>query len=145
MKIQVRARLFLQRVAIAALVLGGIYFSIKNLQDVMAMTSRDGDHITPWEIRFQPIKKLLPFKRGVVGYLTNSDVLGTGITGNEEGEYTLTQYTMSPIIISRGMNREWVIADLNTKAFQIWSASNYGQFRVYSLGDDLFLFHRLSQ
>jgi hypothetical protein len=140
-----KIRFYLLRAALAALMMGGVYFSFKNLQAAIAMTKLDGDHITPWETRFQAVKKLLPFKRGVVGYLTNSDVLGTSITNNEQGQYTLTQYTLSPIIIVRGMNADWVVADLNTKAFQIWRESNYGHFRIYSLGDDLFLFRRLNQ
>jgi hypothetical protein len=145
MNLRMLSRSSLQKGLILALALGGIYFGYRNLQDTLAMTAMDGDHITPWEARFQPVKRLLPFKRGVVGYLTNSDILGTSMTSNEQGEYTLTQYAMSPIILRRGMEQDWIIAILDTRAYQIWNKAHGTGYQVYGLGDDLFLFHRLSQ
>lgn len=138
-------RLILQRVMIAGIVVAGIYFSIQNLRHAVAIGSLASDPVTQWEVRFKPVKKLLPFQRGTVGYITNSDVPGASFDpNNEEGEYTLTQYTMAPIILVRGDNQEWTIASLNSKAYQIWSRSNQGQFHVIPLNDNLYLFHRLT-
>jgi len=138
-------RFILKQVMLAGIIVASIYFSIQNLRNAMAIGNLGSDPITEWEVRFNAVKKLLPFKRGVVGYLTNSDVPGASYdANNEQGEYTLTQYTMAPIILVRGDNEEWTIADLNSKAYQIWSQSNHGEFRVVPMKDDLFLLQRLT-
>ncbi|HUH96386.1 MAG TPA: hypothetical protein VLZ89_03450 [Anaerolineales bacterium] len=138
-------RLVLQRALLAGISVASIYFGVQNLRRAMAIGSLGSDPVTQWELRFQPVKKLLPFKRGVIGYITNSDVPGAHYdANNEQGEYTLTQYTMAPIILVRGDQPDWTLANLNSKAFQIWSQANRGQFRVIPLNDNLYLLHRLA-
>jgi len=138
-------RFVLQRVILAGIIAASIYFGFQNLRSAMAIGSLTSDPVTQWEVRFQAVKKLLPFQRGVIGYLTNSDVPGAKYdVNNEDGEYTLTQYSMAPIILVRGDHEEWTIANLNSKAFQLWSQSNHGQFRVIPLKDDLYLLQRLT-
>ena len=138
-------RLILQRVMLAGIVVTSIYFGVQNLRTAIAVGNPSSDPVTKWEIRFNAVKNLLPFQRGVVGYLTNSDVPGAIYdANNEQGEYTLTQYTMAPIILVRGDNEEWTIANLNNKAIQIWSQSNHGEFRVIPLNDNLYLLHRVA-
>ena len=138
-------RLIFQRVMLAGMIVAGFYFGVQNLRAAIAVGNLSGDPVTKWEVRFQPIKKLLPFRRGVVGYITNSDVPGASYdANNEQGEYTLTQYTMAPIILVRGDDEEWTIASLNSKAYQIWSQSNHGKFRVTPLNDNLYLLQRLT-
>ena len=138
-------RLILQRMMLAGIIVTSIYFGFQNLRTAIAIGNLNNDPISEWEVRFQPIKKLLPFRRGVVGYITNSDVPGAKYdANNEQGEYTLTQYAMAPIILVRGDNEEWTIADLNNKAYQIWSQSNHSEFRVIPMKDDLFLLQRLT-
>jgi len=138
-------RLILKQVMLVGIVVASIYFGFQNLRTAIAIGNLNSDPVTKWEVRFNAVKKLLPFKRGVVGYLTNSDVPGAIYdANNEQGEYTLTQYTMAPIILVRGDNEEWTIANLNSKAFQIWSQSNHGEFYVVPLNDNLYLLHRVA-
>ena len=138
-------RSVLQRVMLVGIMAASIYFGVQNLRAAIGIGALNSDPVTKWEVRFQAVKKLLPFKRGVIGYITNSDVPGAKYdVNNEEGEYTLTQYTMAPIILVRGDNQEWTLANLNSQAYQIWSQSNHGQFRVTPLKDDLYLLQRLT-
>jgi hypothetical protein len=138
-------RFFLQRVMLAGIVAASIYFGVQNLRNATVIGNLDTDPVTQWELRFQPVKKLLPFQRGVIGYITNSDVPGAKYdVNNEEGEYTLTQYSMAPIILVRGSNEAWTLAIFNSKAFQLWSQSNHGQFRVFLMKDNLYLLQRLA-
>jgi hypothetical protein len=137
-------RSILQRLMLAGIIVAGIYFGIQNLQAAISVGNLNSDPVTEWEVRFQPVKKILPFKRGVIGFLQNSDVLGGSPDSNEQGEYTLTQYAMSPIILVRGDNEPWTLAIFNSKAFQVWGKSNRGQFRVIPLNDNLYLFQRLT-
>jgi len=138
-------RLILKQVMLFGIIMASIYFGFQNLRSAVAIGNLNSDPVTKWEVRFNAVKKLLPFKRGVVGYLTNSDVPGAIYdANNEQGEYTLTQYSMAPIILVRGDNEEWTIANLNSKAFQIWSQSNHGEFRDFPLNDNLYLLHRVA-
>jgi hypothetical protein len=138
-------RLILQRLMLAGMIMASIYFGIQNLRNAIAIGNLNNDPVSEWEVRFQAVKKLLPFQRGVVGYITNSDVPGAKYDpNNEQGEYTLTQYTMAPIILVRGDHEAWTIANLNSKAFQLWSQSNHGEFRIIPMKDDLYLLQRLT-
>jgi hypothetical protein len=138
-------RLILKQVMLAGIMVTSIYFGVQNVRAAIAVGNLSSDPVTKWEVRFNAVKELLPFKRGVVGYLTNSNVPGASYdANNEQGEYTLTQYTMSPIILVQGDNEEWTVANLNSKAYQIWSQSNHGEFRVIPLKDDLYLLQRLA-
>jgi hypothetical protein len=138
-------RLIVQRVMLAGIVVTSIYFGVQNLRTAIAVGNLSSDPVTKWEVRFNAVKKLLPFQRGVIGYLTNSDVPGAIYdANNEQGEYTLTQYTMAPIILVHGDNEEWTIANLNNKAYQIWSQLNHGEFHVFPLNDNLYLLHRVA-
>ena len=140
-----KLRFVLQWFMLAGIVLASIYFSIQNLRATTTVGNPNVDTISQWELRFDPIKKILPFKRGVIGYITNSDVPGMGFDpSNEEGEYTLTQYAMSPIILVRGDNEEWTIANLSSKAFQAWSQLNRDKFRIIPMNDNLYLLQRLT-
>jgi len=138
-------RLVLQRVVLAGIIVASIYFGFQNLRYAMAIGNLTNDPVTQWEVRFQAVKKILPFKRGVIGYITNSDVPGAIYNANnEQGEYTLTQYTMAPIILVHGDDEEWTLANLNGRAFQTWSQANQGRFRVTPLKDNLYLLQRLN-
>ena len=62
---------------------------------------------------------------------------------NDEGEYVLTQYVMSPVIIVKGTAQEWNIANLDRQAFDMWSRSNQGKFEVTAFKGGLYLLHRI--
>jgi hypothetical protein len=135
---------WLQRGVIVLIVLSSLYASIQNLISTKDLGSIKDDPVADWEIRFGPIKEQLPFKRGVVGYLSDSSIPWVSYNAaNDEGEYVLTQYALAPIIIVKGTNQEWNIANLDKDAFAKWSETNRGQFEVIPFKDKLYLLHRL--
>jgi hypothetical protein len=137
---------WLQRAVIVLIVLASLYASIRNLIATKDLGSFTDDPVADWEVRFGPIKEQLPFKRGVVGYISDSNVPGAAFNAaNDEGEYVLAQYVLAPIIIVRGTDQEWNIGNLDKPAFDIWSRSNQGQFEVISFKDKLYLFHRVGK
>ncbi len=137
---------WLQRGVIALIVLASLYASIRNLISTKDLGSTTDDPVADWEVRFGPIKAQLPFKRGVVGYISDSSVPGVSYNAaNDEGEYVLTQYALAPIIIVKGTNQEWNIANLDKAAYALWSKTNQGQFEVIPFKDKLYLLHRLKK
>ena len=135
---------WLQRGVVVLIVLASLYASIWNLISTKDFGSVNDDPVADWEIRFGPLKEKLPFKRGVVGYISDSSIPGVSFNAaNDEGEYVLTQYALAPIIIVKGTDQEWNIANLDRDAYAVWSKTNQGQFEVIPFKDKLYLLHRI--
>ena len=134
---------WLQRLALGLIVLASVAASIQNLLATRSLGSVSDDPVADWEKRFEPIRARLPFKRGVVGYISDASVPGMPYdAANDEGEYVLTQYALAPIIIVKGTNQEWNIANLDRAAFAAWQQANGGTFDVTPFKGGLYLLHR---
>ncbi len=134
---------WLQRGLILLLVAGSLLASVQNLISTKGLGTIGDDPVADWEKRFAPIKAQLPFRRGFVGYISDSNVPGASYdAANDEGEYVLTQYVLAPIIIIRGTNQEWNIANLDRQSFELWSKSHQGTFDVTTFKGGLYLLHR---
>ncbi len=133
-----------QRLFLVLLVAIGLYASIRNLISTRDLGSTSDDPVADWEKRFTALKQRLPFERGVVGYISDSSIPGVSYdAANDEGEYVLTQYVMSPIVIVKGTDQEWDIANLSRPAFEQWSKANAGKFEVTAYKGGLYLLHRI--
>lgn len=104
----------------------------------------DGPFFAEWEKRFEPIKEALPFAYGVIGYAADWDIPGLEYDpANTEAEHVLTQYALSPIVVSRDTSREWVIANMTAADFEAWFGLQEGEFEVTRYRYNLYLVHRL--
>jgi len=137
---------WLQRILLGLIIAASLYASIQNLIASQDLGSIHDDPVLDFEKRFEPLKAKLPFQRGVVGYISASSVPGAVYdSNNDQGEYVLTQYVMSPIIIVTGTDQEWNIGNLKPDAYKIWSQSNHGQFEVFQFKGNLYLFHKVGK
>jgi hypothetical protein len=137
---------WLQRGLLTVIVLASLYASVRNLISTKDLGSTSDDPVADWEKRFEPLKEGLPFKRGVMGYISDSSIPGISFNAaNDEGEYVLTQYVMAPIIIVKGTNQEWNIGNLGKQAYEAWSKTNQGQFEVMPFKGNIYLFHRVKK
>ncbi len=135
---------WLQRLFLVLLVAAGLAASVQNLIGTKNLGSISDDPVADWEKRFAPIKQRIPFERGLVGYISDSSVPGASFdAANDEGEYVLTQYVMSPIVIVKGTGQQWNIANLSRQAYELWSKSNQGKFEVAAFKGNLYLLHRI--
>ncbi len=133
-----------QRGIIVLILIASLYASIQNLISTRELGSVSDDPVADWEKRFAPIKERLPFQRGLVGYISDSNVSGASYNAaNDEGEYVLTQYVLAPIVIVKGTAKEWNIANLDRPAYELWSKSNQDQFEVIPFKGGLYLLHRI--
>ena len=136
--------LWLQRVTLGLIAAASLYASVQNLLSTRELGSIAEDPVAQWEIRFGPLKEQLPFVRGLVGYISESDVEGAEFDpANDEGEYILTQYALAPIIIARGTKQEWNVANLSKEAFARWSSREGAGFDVLPLQGGLYVLHRI--
>ena len=135
--------LWLRRVFVGLIAAASLYASIQNLISTRELGSISEDPVAQWEVRFSRLKRQLPFDRGVVGYISDSDVSGAAYdAANDEGEYILTQYALAPVIIVRGTDQKLNVANLSQEALQLWSARNQGEFEILPLGSGLYLLSR---
>jgi hypothetical protein len=122
-----------------------LFVGWKNLQTIKNAEYNAGEPVAEWERRFEPLKKILPLTRGVVGYVSDSDVPGINYWDpNDQIQYTLTQYTMAPIIINKGDDFEWIIGVLSKSGYQDWARSHTGKFEFIFLKNSIYLIHRLN-
>lgn len=128
------------------IVLGSLSASIQNLLSTRELGSIRDDPVADWEKRFEPLKKRLPFVRGVVGYISDADVPGVTFSSpNDQGEYVLAQYVLAPLVIVRGVEQEWNVGNLSRTAYEVWSHSNQGQFEVTEFQGGVYLLHRVGR
>ena len=94
---------WVQAGALILIVLGSLSASIQNLVSTRDLGSTSDDPVADWEKRFEPLKKQLPFVRGVVGYISDSSIPGVSFdSANDQGEYVLAQYVLAPISHCQG-------------------------------------------
>jgi hypothetical protein len=137
---------WLRRGLLGVILLGSLAASTQNLFATRNLGSTTDDPVADWEARFQPVKAMLPFQRGFVGYISDSAVPGIPYdAANEEGEYILTQYAMAPVIIVKGTDQEWNVGNLSGLAFQEWNARHAGVFQITPLKGSLYLLQRIGQ
>jgi len=137
---------WLQRLLLGLIIVASLYASVQNLIASKDLGSIHDDPVLDWEKRFVPLKERLPFKRGVVGYISASSVPGAIYdSNNDQGEYVLAQYVMAPIIIIKGTDQEWNIGNLKPDAYKIWSQSNHGQFEVFPFKGNIYLIHKVGK
>lgn len=137
---------WLQIIFLGLIVAAGIYGSIQNLISTKDLGNLHEDTVLEWEKRFEPLKKRLPFNRGLIGYISDSSVPGAVYdANNDQGEYVLVQYVMSPIIIIKGTDQEWNIANLRPDAYKLWSQSNQNKFEVIQFSGNIYLLHKAGQ
>jgi hypothetical protein len=136
--------LWLQRVFLGLVAAAALYASVQNLISTRELGSMSEDPVARWETRFGPLKEELPFVRGTVGYISDSDVPGAEFdAANDEGEYILTQYALAPIIIVRGTDQEWNVLNLSREAFELWDAQADPSAEVLPFRGGLYLLHRI--
>ncbi len=133
-----------RRVLLAAFLLLEIYIGWKNFRDIAATENAAGEPVAEWERRFAPLKKIMPFAHGTVGYVSDSPVTGIDYYNpDDQIEYTLTQYVMAPVVVRKGAAHEWIIGNFSKQGYEDWMRANPGPFEVTALNYGVYLIHRL--
>jgi hypothetical protein len=136
----------IRRAAFALFLMVEIFVGWKNFQDIAATENAAGEPVAEWERRFAPLKKIMPFSQGTVGYVSDSPVTGIDYYNpNDQIEYTLTQYVMAPVVVRKGIDHEWIIGNFSKQGYEAWIRANPGRYEITSLNYGVYLIHRLQQ
>ena len=97
-----------------------------------------------WEKRFDPIKETLPFRAGIIGYASTGNIAGTNASdANAMSEHILTQFSMTPIIVSDSTKHEWTLVNMEVDDFNHWLETQSGAYGVTSYHYNLYLVRKI--
>jgi hypothetical protein len=102
------------------------------------------DMVSSWDKRMAGLRADLPADIKVIGYVGNWDILPEDdyVYADEETEFVLTQYALSPVIVKRDDNEKWVVLNLSAKAYDIWLQRQPRDIKVTDYGLRIFLVHK---
>jgi hypothetical protein len=136
---------YLQRIILILITILGIKTGVETFVSSINMHSNETAVIS-WDERVSNLIARIPFKRGVIGYISNADIPGATFNqADSSGEYILTQYAAIPLVIIRGTNQEWNILNIDPKTFEKWQQTNGNEFEITGSGGGLYLAHKVSK
>ena len=139
---------YLQRFILIVIAILGVKTSIESFTLSTNRQSNDNDTVDmgKWERSVSKLIAPIPFKRGVVGYISNQDIPGAAFNkDNDDGEYVLTQYAVAPLILIRGTKQEWNILNLDPETYKMWILANANDFRFIELAGGMYLVQKVSK
>jgi hypothetical protein len=123
----------------AAIIIFSFYNNFKAMQKgIQRYKRKELDQITIYEKKFTELKEVLQ-NHLTVGYVSDYDD-----KSNEDGiAYGMTQYVLAPIILVRGIKRNFIVGNFhsakpNIKAYEKENLSLYRDF-----GNGVILFERM--
>jgi hypothetical protein len=137
---------YLQRIILLIIVILGVKTSVETFILNINSQSKDTAVVTAWDQRMLKLIEPIPFKRGLVGYISNGDIPGAIFDAdNDSGEYILTQYAVSPLILIRGTEQEWNILNLDAETYKKWIRANANDFELVNSGGGMYLVHKVNK
>ena len=123
----------------AAIIILSFHYNFKTLQKgIQRYNRKEIDQITIYEKRFIELKKLLQ-NHLVVGYVSDYDDNST-----EDGiAYTMTQYVLTPIILVRGIKRNFIIGNFHSTKPNIKAYEKENLALIRDFGDGVILLERM--
>lgn len=122
-----------------------MFIGWKNFQYIKSAEENASEPVAVWESRLIRLQKTLPPKAGVVGYISDPDVFGYEYDPNTQIAYVLTQYSLAPVIINKGIKYEWIIGILSNSAYEEWVRLHRDEFEITFLKYNIYLIHRLNK
>jgi hypothetical protein len=137
----------LKKSAVIVLAFGSIILGAWHLMEYSLKWNPEfiaNDMISSWDKRMAGLRTDLPVDVKVLGYVGNWDILPESdyVYADEETEFVLTQYALSPVIVKRDDNEEWVVLNLNPKAYDIWIQGQPQDIKITEYGLRIFLVHK---
>ena len=96
------------------------------------------DGAAQWEARMRSVREHLPASVVEVGYIADSENLGSKIE-----EFLLTKYALIPVVVRHGTDYEWIIGNFTQSGFrQIIDAQIPEGYTLDKLGAGIYLIHK---
>jgi len=122
----------------APIIILSFHYNFKALQKgIQRYNRKELDQITVYEKRFFTLKEFLQ-NHLVVGYVSDYDD-----NSNENGiAYTMTQYVLAPIILVRGVKRNFIVGNFHSAKPNIKAYEKENLSLIRDFGNGVILFER---
>ena len=98
----------------------------------------NNDGAVQWETRMNAVREQLPKSVREIGYVSDSENLGSMIE-----EYVLTKYALIPVSVRRGTEYEWILGNFTEKDIkEVLDSQISGSYDLKKLGSGIYLIHR---
>ena len=120
-----------------------VYSSFDHLISTFEIQSHDEGN-RRFEERLKNLRDLIPLEHGVIGYISDEDIASVeSDPSNASGEYVLSQYALSPLILDAGNYHEWNILNLTSDTYEIWNRELGNEYKLVGSGGGFYLVQRL--
>ena len=135
---------YLQRFFLVVIAFFCVKTGIESLISSSNERSNDTTVVANWDKRLSKLTAHIPFKRGLIGYISGEDIPDATFSPNDAaGEYVLTQYSVAPLILVRGTDQEWDILNLEPENYKKWMQKNAADFEFIKVEGGMHLVHRV--
>lgn len=138
----------LRAIALISLILYSLFVAATNGLAVHARWNRDSqssDSVSKWEKRIKPALDHIPSNVTELGYAADWDIPDSGYDIiDQDNEYTLTQYALSPRTVQPGLDHEWIIGNFTNNNFRKWLDKNLSSYKIIKIGFGIYAIHRTS-
>ncbi len=135
----------LKKVLVALLMLINLFYVEQIWISSINIGDRGAKSLERWDADVMLVKKSLPIKRGVIGYVSEQDIPGAECGyWDTETEFLLTQYALAPLILKKGPVAEWNVAILDYKNLKTWEETYPGRYEIITIKGKVRIFHRLN-
>lgn len=134
----------------AALVIAVLSILAAGYDIYSSISSRDwineeGEMVSKWDERLQPLREALPKDVNQVGYVDTSIINNTPSKFDGE-EFFLMQYSVAPVALDHGFEQDWVIINTdNDTDINGWLNSQAADYEIQSFGFGLYLIRILER
>jgi hypothetical protein len=140
-KLRIAAMIGLMAFAIYTSITNGLY-----AREKWGQASPSIDSVTKWETRIQLMLDRAPQDVTEFGYVSDWDIPGAEYDPiDQDQEYVLTQYALSPRIVQPGLDHEWIIGNFVGNEFRGWLDDKLTSYELREIGYGIYLIHRTSQ
>ena len=120
-----------------------VYSSFDHFLLTLNTPSHD-EGVRRFEERLKNLRDLIPLEHGIIGYISNENIDSVEYdAANASGEYVLSQYALSPLILDKGKYHEWNILNMTSNAYNLWNKQHGSDFKVVGSGGGFYLVQRL--
>lgn len=125
-----------------------LFLASLHLAGVLGSSSDTVDTVSLWEQRMKAVRRALPPSVERIGYLEAADV-PQAQSDPEKSEFFMTQYSLAPVVVSKGLEYEWILGNfgsaLSDPAIRSRLDEELESYTIQDLGFGLHLIHNMGK
>ncbi len=133
---------------LALIMIAGSAVSFYYKLPTFAAANASTDMVSEWDEHMKPVREALPSDVLVAGYLEASNIV-TQPVRYDDAEFFMTQYSLAPVALIKGMDHEWIIGNfgntLSLADISTWLDQRIPHYEIQEFGFGIYLIHTISK